>query len=426
MNPFLIGYSILGHILLGFTLPLFPFLQKEGYLKGFSERLGIYPDHIKIPGEGKRVMIHCASVGEFWVARHIAGIVQEEKEAIPILSVFTPSGKRVAEKASKFSVIHPPLDLPLITKAAINRIKPDILILVETELWPNLIHSAHKAGCKVLLINGRISRRSYRRYKRLKSFIRPILKEIDSFLMIGEREASRIVSLGADPSKVKAIGNLKEELLIERINDQIPYNMRARLNIRAGEPVFVAGSIRHGEEKIILNLFSRLKKRYPKLILIIVPRHINWIDDIEVVIKQLEFSYIRASLERRKQEPIILVDYIGDLFNIYSLADIVFCGGSLVPKGGQNILEPASWGIPVIYGPYMDDFLYAHRLLNELGAGIMVKDEDEFYEKACWILDNPDKAKEIGNEVRKYFEKHLNASNQVKAVLREMLTSIDG
>jgi len=258
---------------------------------------------------------------------------------------------------------------------------------------------------QVVLVNGRISPRSFRRYGRTRFFWKGLLEGLDGLGMISETDARRVQELGALREKVQVLGNAKYDSLASRTSDDLRAEISRKLDIRPGSPVFVAGSTHEGEEDACLAVYRRLLEVDPEFQLILVPRHIERGDAVADLVRQAGFKDIFRVSEmgggrRRKGNRIVIVDVIGELFKAYSLATVVYCGGSLVPRGGQNILEAAAWGKVVLYGPSMEDFEGEKALLEEAGAGISVADEKELLARMLYLLADPEQLKRRGEQGR--------------------------
>jgi 3-deoxy-D-manno-octulosonic-acid transferase len=242
--------------------------------------------------------------------------------------------------------------------------------------------------------------------------------------MISRLDARRIISMGADPQKVVVGGNAKYDLLVEETNPELSGRIARIYRIADDRPVFIAGSTRGGEEGIIIEAYLDLRERYPGLLLIIAPRHIERRRNVESLLRSYGLNYcLRSDLENdiKKACPadVILVDTHGELFGLYSIGTVIFCGASLVPLGGQNILEAAVWSKPVIYGPSMGNFLDAKGLLEGVGAGFQARDKAELVKVAGWLLENPEESERLGEEARRAIERNIgSAKKQVENIFR--------
>jgi len=410
MNIF---YRLYVFLSFGLFLILFPaawaYTRIAGlYRPHLNERLGFIPPVITRRLSGfPRIWIHAASIGEVRVAASVVKAIRSMISGCSfILSTNTPHGRKIAEElfSETIPVIFAPIDFVLIIRKVLKDVKPDVILFLETEIWPAWLFEARRMGIKTALINGRISPRSIGNYIRMRRFFCEVLKNIDIFSMISEIDAERIKAIGADPLKVEINGNAKYDLLGTDTDHRFEKEIRKSLNIDESQCVFVAGSTRTGEEELILEAYEIILESFKDTILIIAPRHIERTPDIGSLIKSRGYNFqIRTSLQdgrERRKENILIIDTFGELFKIYSIGTIIFCGASLVPLGGQNPLEPAVWGKMVFYGPSMEDFSEARLLLERAGAGVLVTSPEMLAEKALWFLDHPEELKARGRQAR--------------------------
>jgi 3-deoxy-D-manno-octulosonic-acid transferase len=249
-------------------------------------------------------------------------------------------------------------------------------------------------------VNGRISDRSYERYRKVRFFFTAVLDSFDAMSMIRVQDGERIISMGANPVQVFVNGNCKFDQAAALADPRLQEEMKRLVGIGADDQVFVAGSTHEGEEEVVIRTFLHLRESFPKLILLLVPRHVDRSERIERILERSGIQrWVRRSRldgQGRKDARVVIWDTFGELFKVYSVGTIVFCGGSLVSKRGQNILEPAAWGKVAIYGPSMEDFLDAHGFLSNVGAGIMVRDEGELTERCLYLLNHSREREERG------------------------------
>jgi 3-deoxy-D-manno-octulosonic-acid transferase len=392
--------------------------------------MGILPKGTKKLLRSKKVIwFHSASVGE---VRILPTIVPKLKKLIPefsiVISTLTKTGKIEAGKIIPEAdlVFYAPVDIPFFVKKTIKKVNPFALILVETELWPNLIKKAKEQKAFVALINGRLSAKSFPQYLRFRSLFSLVLSYFNLLCMRTDEDAERAKILGAEPEKIKIVGNLKFDQMIPRFDKYDKEAIRKSLGISNSCQIIVAGSIREGEEKIILDVFQRLRKENPSFLLILAPRHLNQINLIEEYLLGLGLKFRKKTeIDKKSIEDqnysVILLDTMGELFSIYCIADVAFVGGSLVPSGGHNILEPAIWGVPVIFGPHIDDFKFAASCLIQSGGGIMVESEDELYQSFSGLLKDEKLRKHLGQKGKKAVEKQRGAAEQTVRFLLEGL-----
>ncbi|MBW1689460.1 MAG: 3-deoxy-D-manno-octulosonic acid transferase [Deltaproteobacteria bacterium] len=423
-------YNIAATLLFFVFGPLvFLFLVIKGFVdQHFTERFGLLPAQLIGPkASGLRVWLHAVSIGEVKLAKTIAEQIQARESNVSlILSTTTKSGRQTALRVMPpdTTIIYNPIDLLWCVRSALKKVLPHLFINLETEIWPNLLWTCRRLGIPVFLVNGRISVRSINNYKRVRFFMRDVLSAYWSLSMISSMDAQRILSLGADPRRVVVGGNAKYDTLGKEAGPELSRRIAAIYRVTGKRPVFIAGSTRGGEEEIIIEAYRELRARYSSLVLIIAPRHIERCGSIETVLRSSHLDYcLRSDLEgftgRDLPADIVLVNTFGELFGLYSIGTVVFCGASLVPLGGQNPLEAAVWGKPVLYGPSMEDFLEAKALLEGVGAGFVVRDKDEVVEKAAWLLDHQEESEILGRRAREEIECNKgSAKKQVERVFR--------
>lgn len=414
-------YNIIFTLLAPFFL-LYTFFNNNNLGKGnYLYRFGIISSEItdNLDKNKETVWIHAVSVGEINAITSLVNNLREKNPNINlIISTITATGQKVAKEnfSNEAKIIFLPFDFFWAAKRIMNLIKPDVFITIETEIWPNMIKYADKVGANILMINGRLSPRSIKNYQRLKSFIKKVLGKYDLFSVIMPHDAERLKTLGASENKIVINGNSKYDHLTNKIDENIPRKIKSKFNISKNHKVIIAGSTRGGEDKIIINTFKKLDSNYENLILITAPRHINRAKHIKNIAYEEGLSSIMKTEidngKKRINEKIIIINTIGDLFDIYSIGDIIFCGASLVPKGGQNIMEPAVWGKSILYGPSMNDFADAKDILEEVEAGIQVDDQTELYNEINYLLDYPEKNSKIGDKAKKAVFSNKGASER--------------
>jgi 3-deoxy-D-manno-octulosonic-acid transferase len=348
--------------------------------------------------DGQKIWIHAVSVGEVTAAAPIVASLKMKKPRIKIIfSTSTETGQEMARRFIKGvdAFIYFPLDIPFVVRKIIESANADIFVLVETELWPNFLRVCKEHRMKTLMVNGRISPRSYKRYLKTAFFWRRILDNLDEAGMISLVDTERIKAIGLSSEKALALGNSKYDGLAAMVSPSLRREISLRLNVREEEKFFIAGSTHEGEEKIVISVYQDILKHYPEFKLIIVPRHIERTNDVVSLLHQANLNDVIKLSDindgrLRVDERIIIVDVIGELFKVYSLATVVYCGGSLVPKGGQNILEAAAWGKVIFYGPSMEDFSQEKALLEDAGCGITIKSEGELSRGIIQLLTHPE------------------------------------
>lgn len=437
MKPAFLGYMGLTSGLFCFALPYALLYTKltNRYRSSILQRIGIFFPNLDPPVAGyPRIWLHAVSMGEVNAAIPIIEAIQAlAPRCAIVLSTTTEHGQKLAKTRlpSEVICIYAPVDFILSVTIALRQIKPDLLVCLETELWPNWLMIAHQMRIKTAIVNGRISGRAIKRYRMIRPLMREVLGSMNAFSMIQEIDARRLREIGAPPEKIQVNGNAKYDLLLResdsRRPDQIRY-WRKIFGIRENEPVFLAGSTRHSEEEIILDAYQKVIRNAPNTILILAPRHLERTRDIEKHIKARGLNcQLRTCLENNgnnRTAPVAILDTMGELQSVYSIATVVFCGGSLLPLGGQNILEPAVWAKPVLYGPHMDDFLDAKSLLESTGGGIEVKDGNDLAEKVLFFINRPDQAQKTGNSARRAVEMNHGAAQKHAEVIYSLLHSV--
>ncbi len=399
---------LLYNLFIYFSFPLIlPYLvlksiKRKGSLSGISERFGYYPDINT--GNKKAIWIHSVSVGEV-----IASIplVLELKRRYPnhslIMSTVTETGRATAIKKIPFlnAVVYFPFDLNFSVKNAIDKIKPVVFVMLETEIWPNFLKGLNKRNIPAILINGRISDRSYKRYLRVRFFIKEVLKNICVFGMQSNQDVERIINMGAVKEMVERTGNLKFEHEARDISSDAVKKLKESMNITEDKDIIIAGSTHRGEDEEVIRAYIKVSREISKApFLIIAPRHLDRLPEIEDILKRYNLSFIRKTMikkgEALSKYSVILLDTIGELSTLYSIASVVFVGGSLVPVGGHNILEPALYKKPILFGPYMHNFREIAEGFKNRGAAIEVADSDEMAKEIINILNDPDIGKKLG------------------------------
>jgi 3-deoxy-D-manno-octulosonic-acid transferase len=406
MNFFLIIYSLLSSLIF---LLIFPFFAIYTLLRGkhreeLRNRLGCYRRDVGLRAEGTvRIWVHAASGGEVSAA---APVIKELTGDLPgadiILSTTTVYGHRAAREVLGDTVtcVFAPVDFIAAVALALQTVKPDILVFVETEIWPNWLFMAHLHGIRTVMVNGRISVRSVKGYQRVRPLIGPILDTMAAFSMVRKQDAGRLRSLGVPEAKIEVNGNAKYDRLTGMATLEARLKIETLYGLAGNKPVLVAGSIRSGEEALSLDVFLAVRKKLPDLVCIVAPRHMNRAARLAARADSLGIEYqMRSGLDETgnsRKAPVVILDTLGELQATYSIATVVFCGGSLVPLGGQNVLEAAAWGKPVLFGPSMEDFQTEKELLIESGGGIEVADRQELVRQALFYLSNPEEAERAG------------------------------
>jgi len=401
------------------------------YRKSVTRKMGYIPHDLADSMRGHpRVWIHAVSVGEVTAAAPIVASLRAAlSESCIVLSTSTETGQDMAGGLvpEATALMYYPLDIPAVVRKVIGLVRPDIFVITETELWPNFIRECNRLGIRVVMVNGRISPRSFGRYSQTRLFWERVLRGVEKVGVISEVDAERVRAMGAAPEKVHVLGNAKYDGLASRVNPALREEIAHAIGAEESSRYLVAGSTHEGEEEVIFGVYRRLLVGHPDLRLIVVPRHIERGEAVLALARQKGFDdAVRMSEIRAGRKPlgerVVIIDVIGELFKVYGLATVVFCGGSLVPKGGQNILEAAAWGKVVLYGPSMDDFLDEKAMLEEAGAGITVQNDEELYGRIDWLLRNPEAIEERGSRGRLRVMANRGASKRYADLIIETLS----
>ncbi len=424
-------YNVILILSLPLTLPLFVFwmILRPEYRTGLFERLGrLSGDWGRRPAAKTRVWIHAASAGEcLAVMPLVERWLRDRPDWDLVFSVMTQTGRRLAEQrlGDRARVFFFPIDLPGVAAHMLGRLSPDMILLVETELWPNFLQSASHRGIPVILINGRISPRSFRRYRAVRGLFRETFRAIQLFCMQTAEDARRIVKLGAPPERVRVLGNLKFDQSAVPLSDLERRQLLKQVGWNSNDRVLVAGSTHEKEEEMLLTVHDRIKNRIPDLRLVLAPRHLNRLSGLIQLLERQGRRYLRYSelgaARSEKDVEILLLDTMGMLGRLYSLGTVVFVGGSLVPVGGHNLLEPAGLGRPVLFGPYIQHVHETAALLSASGGGRMVHNLDELVQEIQILMFDSDRRRKMEEEAKETVSRHQGASERVSEIVEREL-----
>ena len=424
-------YTLL--ILVFFVLcsPYFAYqaIRYRKYIGNLRQRLGYLPVSFNLDGE-ESIWVHAVSVGEAMTARAITGALKERYPRLRLfMSTTTIAGQHVArhDVPGVDSVFYFPFDLPFIVERTLRIVKPRLFVMMETEIWPNLLHACRQAGVRTLVMNGRISARSYPRYRLIRPLFRRVLAEVDRFCVQTEETSRRLIDLGADPARVTVTGSLKFDSLFAQVSsghDRGRQRVLRFFRVPPDRPVIIAGSTLKGEEIAVLRAFGRLRMSVPGALLIVAPRHPERFGEVERLAREEGFRTTRRSELRIDEDPradIVVLDTIGELAQLYQIATVVFVGGSLVNAGGHNILEPAAFGKPVIFGPHMQNFQEIADAFLAEGAAVRVRSESELEATLRTMLADPSMRRKFGAAARAIVEANRGARERSLEVVAELL-----
>jgi 3-deoxy-D-manno-octulosonic-acid transferase len=426
-------YSIVTLVVFVAASPYFLYqaLRHNKYVGSIGQRLGYLPLSFNLDGD-ESIWVHAVSVGEVLSARPL---ISELHARYPKLRVFlsttTLTGQQLARRSVSDvdAVFYFPFDWTFTARRTLNVVKPRLFVMVETEIWPNLLRECRRRHIKTAMVNGRISYRSYPRYRMIRPFIKRVLADIDRFCVQGDETARRLIELGADPARVTVTGSMKFDSV-----DVSPTPGRGRdrvlrfFRISPNRPVIVAGSTLKGEEEPVIRAFNRVRTTGTHALLIIAARHPERFDEVERICHHEGLSTVRRSelpIDSEPRADAVVLDTIGELAQIYQVATVVFVGGSLVPAGGHNILEPARYGKPIVFGPHMQNFGEIAETFVANGAAIQVRSEGEFEDTIVSLIGDPVRRARVGAAARALVESNRGAGDRTLAVIGDLLPSAE-
>jgi len=380
------------------------------------------------------IWIHGASVGEIITAKSIVEKIDREfPEWETFISTTTNTGYSVAKQNfSGKPIFYFPVDLSWITRKVLRRIRPSCIILIELEIWPNFLVSVYEENIPLIIVNGRISNKSFKAYRIISrisgAFYNSLTNKMNTYCARTELDAQRFRDLGISSEQVFVTGTMKYDNIPTHTNENSKNELADLFRIKDNDLILIGGSTHEGEEEILLRIFERLSKTYPNLRLIIAPRHIERTRDVSRLIEKKGFTpVLKTSVDssnyswQNSKKEIILIDTVGDLEKIYALSDYVFVGKSLVPSGGQNMMEPAGLGKPVVFGPHVFNFKEEVDMLLRNDAAKMVETEDELCETIEFFIKNPEAAKEMGLRAQGVVSEKRGATEKNMDIIREIL-----
>jgi 3-deoxy-D-manno-octulosonic-acid transferase len=406
------------------------------YRHGLSQRLGlISPGLRRFVAVRSTIWVHAVSVGEVIAASRLIEMLQDLDPSLPVvISTTTRTGQKLAQERFDTGDRHPngsepsptrvfcyPFDFAWMVRRYLKALKPRVLVLVESELWPRTLVESERAGIPVIVVNGRISNRSLPRYRALRTLWAPLLRKLTLVLAQSEEDRRRFVDIGVPEEKVRTAGNLKYDV---RAPGELAITRELRTHLPRAAKVIVAGSTLEGEERLLLDAFRELLPNLPQLTMILAPRHPERFRSVDKLITDAGLPLIRRSDWVGQPQPIppgsvFLLDSVGELASVYSLASVAFVGGSLVPAGGHNPLEPAQFAVPIVMGPYTENFRGMVAALLEQEA-IRVTPPERLCPALKELLTSPG-ADSMGSRARQVFEEQAGASETCLAAIRKIL-----
>lgn len=399
------------------------------YLGSLGQRFGFLPISVNIDREPS-IWIHAVSVGEVLTTRALVDDLRARHPGLRVfLSTTTLTGQQVARTrlSEADGIFYFPFDLPWVVNRLLDILQPRLFVMMETEIWPNLLRACRRRGVRTVLVNGRISSRSYPRYRLLRPFFRRVLGDIDRCCMQSDESARRIVALGADPSRVVVTGSLKFDSL-----DWPPPGSHAQgrdrvlryFRVPDDRLVLVAASTLRGEDRAVLAAFHRLRADRAGALLILAPRHPERFAEVEALARGEGFRVVRRTDLRVDAEPradVVVLDTIGELARLFQVATLVFVGGSLVDAGGHNILEPAVFGKPIVFGPHMENFSEIAETFLAHAAAVQVTSADELGRVLADLAADPVRRASLGAAARALVEANRGAGARTLSAIDELL-----
>lgn len=408
------------------TLPywLFQMMRHGKYRKGFSERLGRVPERIQLPVTGEdTIWVHAVSVGEVLA---VAGLVEELRRRFPQVKIFisttTDTGQALARKRfGEASVFYFPMDFAFAIRPYLRALKPRMVVIAETEFWPNFLRLAHGSGARIAVVNGRISDRSFPNYSRFRRLLRRLLGNVDLFLTQTEEDAARLKEIGAPAERVLVAGNLKFDIPVPA-PPPIVESIRSSIMASDAGPVLVCGSTVDGEESLLLKAFENVLVQHPQAVVILAPRHPERFATVAALLQQMSIRFYKRSEwnDESLAGCVLLLDTIGELAALYALADVAFVGGSLVPRGGHNIIEPAQYGVATVVGNHTENFRDIVSLFQRRNA-VRIVGPAELPLVFLELLANEAERKALGQRAAETMRSQAGATTRTADQLEELM-----
>ena len=431
-----LAYSLLTLALFFLVSPYFLYqaIRYKKYIGTLRQRLGFLPITFNIDAE-ESIWIHAVSVGEALTARALAADLKARYPRLRLfLSTTTIAGQQVARRSLSEvdAVFYFPFDWTFIVRRTLRLVRPRLFIMMETEIWPNLLRECRRRGVKTVLINGRISSRSYSRYRLVRPFFRRVLSDVDRFCVQSEESARRLVDLGADASHITVTGSLKFDSLeipVATAHGKPRERVLRFFRLSPNRTVLVAGSTMRGEESAVLGAFAKIKATMPSALLVLAPRHPQRFTEVERIARDAGFVTIKRSelpIDAEPRADVVVLDSIGELAQLYQVSTAVFVGGSLEDHGGHNILEPAIFGKPILFGPHMQNFKEIAEAFLSNDAAIQVQTERELNTALLALVTDPVRRARLGAAARALVEANRGAKTKTLEVIGQLLPHGDG
>ena len=430
-------YVLYSALIVVFALAVSPWLAYQAvryrkYVGSLGQRLGYLPVSFNIDAESS-IWIHAVSVGELLTARSLIAALRARHPGLRVfLSTTTMSAQELARRGGLDvdAVFYFPFDLAFVVRRTLDLVRPRLFLMMETEIWPNLLRECRRRGVKTAVVNGRLSGRSFPRYRLARGYFRHVLADIDRFCVQSDESARRFADIGAEADRITVTGSLKFDSLESQVGGpqaRTKERVLRYFRFAATRPVVVAGSTMKGEETVVLRMFRRLKAAQPSAMLLLAPRHPERFDDVVRLAQQEGFRTERRNdlpIDTDPRADVVVLDTIGELATVYQVGTVVFVGGSLVPSGGHNILEPAVYGRPVVFGPHMQNFAEIAAAFVANDAGVQVASDGEFEEQVLALMSDPVRRAKLGAAARALVEANRGAKDKTLAVLDALLPTV--
>jgi 3-deoxy-D-manno-octulosonic-acid transferase len=427
LSYFLYSLVLAVGILLSLPYWLYQILRRGKYRAGLAERMGTVPARLtaqtSTSGANPLIWVHAVSVGEVLA---VSRLVEEMRRALPhyrvVVSTTTDTGQALARaRFGEENVFYFPMDFASAIRPYLLELRPELVVLAETEFWPNFLRLAHASGADIAVVNARISDRSWPNYRRFRWALRRVLAHVDLFLAQTPEDGARLQSIGADAKRVKVTGNLKFDL---NLPDPLPIveSLRRSLAAEGAGPVLVCGSTVEDEEPALLRAFENVRVEHPRVVMLLAPRHPERFDEVANLMQQLGIRSYRRShwAGESLAGGVLLIDTIGELSALYALADVAFVGGSLVPRGGHNIIEPAQHGVAIVVGNHTENFRDIVSLFQSRGA-VRVVGLAELPLTLMQLLSDDAERRALGQRAQETMRSQLGATARTLDALKTLL-----
>jgi 3-deoxy-D-manno-octulosonic-acid transferase len=390
------------------------------YLPTLADRFGF----LKLPQLRRAIWVHAVSVGEVKAVENLVKRLRLQFPGKPlVVSTATPTGQQLAREwhDDVDYTFYFPIDLPWCVRRAVERVDPEMVIVAETEIWPNFLRACRARHTRVVMINGRISDKSFSRYRLARRWLRRVFEDYTIIGMQSETDRQRVEAIGADPRKVTVLGNLK----YDAVGSTGGVENALATFLKDWNPLWIAASTMPGEEQVVLDAFDEIRKSHPTLKLLIAPRHAHRFDAVAEMIKARNQPMVRRTRigPEYVKTSVLLLDTIGELATVFQYATVVYMGGSLVSTGGHNVLEPARHSKPIVFGPHMENFRDIARLFLESGAAIQIQSATQLAPAITHVLGNQHHASDLGRKALAIVRQNTGATERVLQVLEPVEAS---